>query len=856
MSVSISGILLDPYGQPARFAEVKFITWQGANDVLTTSNSVFKTSEDGAYSFSVEFGVFTVQVRYNQSNGKFQTIKQKVIVNSTTVASTLGELLLFNEPLTPPEIAYVEQLVAEAEGYRDESAVSAAESEASAQNSATSAAESAQSAIDAANSAALIAPIPLNGGVWASGQTYDFYNQYMIYNGEAYSPLPATVLPYTVGAVPDLGFVYQIKLNDHSLLANLNAVGAHNSESIDTSGYKIIYTEQLGLGMDSATTADNTVAFRAIIDSLEDGTTIDFCGHMYRVYAGVAGIPTASATPATDNAVSPSEVLLIDGKKRINFKNGGLYAANQSQSGVKYYYPSTLSFINCEDINFEQGAVFESKGESWGDSDASFPTGVDRRLEFLATNGGHALYFGRCDGITGSPTCRFSGSVGPMYFSSCRGIALVNPFSNSASIGYAPYSFDAWVGSLDYLGWPDFHGVIANPIAHAETLFRREDGVSAGSNVYCGKGGVITEDVGVWINSTAGYIADQWANGANKRLGYAFGAGVHSVNTNVGAIVRNCQSVAYANSSADGISTCVVTGVDAVVGLTGIMFGNQPFGTLKVTLKGKVRVNNSRVWPGEVETLSNTSLVASMKPASNAVAVIDCDAAADENPPAGSQGLIFSLISNMAEATYGGVVIEGGNYITNGYLIRSQGWGGGSSGNRRGLVISGKAQITDMSTAATDAYINYRNKSQATDTFTYIYHDLEMADIKVQGFRSLSAGYVIEGVASGLLEKILFPRKLGDTVYSSSAYRPRETLRVEFTAVVGLSGPDSKMSFVMSDGRIPVGTNCFITSDMGLHKVVFIYTPTVAGPLRCDLLLEGDVRAQFTPLLSYTILGG
>lgn len=229
MSVSISGILLDPFGQPASFAEVKFITWQGANDVLTTAPAVFKTSADGAYSFSVEFGTFTVQVRYNQSNGKFQTIKQKVIVNSNVTATTLGELLLFNEPLTPPEIAYVEQLVAEAEGYKDDAAASAAASEASSQASATSAAASAQSATDAANSAALIAPVPLNGGVWASGQTYDFYNQYMIYNGEAYSPLPATVLPYTVGAVPDLGFVYHIRLNDHSLLANLNAVGAHDS---------------------------------------------------------------------------------------------------------------------------------------------------------------------------------------------------------------------------------------------------------------------------------------------------------------------------------------------------------------------------------------------------------------------------------------------------------------------------------------------------------------------------------------------------------------------------------------------------------------------------------------------------
>ena len=227
MSVQIAGVLLDPYGEIASFAEIKFITTQGAGEVMTTAPATYKTSADGSYSMNIQFGVFIVQMRYNQSNGKFQQIK-KVIVNSNTVATTLGELLLNNEPLTPPEIAYVEQLVAEAKEYRDESEVFAAASEASAQNSASSAAESAQSAIDAANSAALIAPIPLNGGVWASGQTYDFYNQYMIYNGEAYSPLPATVLPYTVGAVPDLGFVYQIKLNDHSLLANRDAVGAHD----------------------------------------------------------------------------------------------------------------------------------------------------------------------------------------------------------------------------------------------------------------------------------------------------------------------------------------------------------------------------------------------------------------------------------------------------------------------------------------------------------------------------------------------------------------------------------------------------------------------------------------------------
>lgn len=71
----------------------------------------------------------------------------------------------------------------------------------------------------------------LNGGVWASGQIFNFHNEYMIYNGKAYSPLPATVLPYTVGVVPDLGFVYKIKLSSHPTLSDINAAGGHDQIS-------------------------------------------------------------------------------------------------------------------------------------------------------------------------------------------------------------------------------------------------------------------------------------------------------------------------------------------------------------------------------------------------------------------------------------------------------------------------------------------------------------------------------------------------------------------------------------------------------------------------------------------------
>ena len=65
----------------------------------------------------------------------------------------------------------------------------------------------------------------------------------MIYDGEAYSPLPATILPYTVGGVPDLGFVYQIRLNDHAELSGRNPAdgSAHNADDIKyaTSGLTV-----------------------------------------------------------------------------------------------------------------------------------------------------------------------------------------------------------------------------------------------------------------------------------------------------------------------------------------------------------------------------------------------------------------------------------------------------------------------------------------------------------------------------------------------------------------------------------------------------------------------------------------
>jgi len=74
----------------------------------------------------------------------------------------------------------------------------------------------------------------IGDGFWASGKTFTSYNGYMIYNGEAYIPLGGTSLPYTIGAIPDLGFVYKIQLNSHPDLSGRNPAdgSAHNANDI------------------------------------------------------------------------------------------------------------------------------------------------------------------------------------------------------------------------------------------------------------------------------------------------------------------------------------------------------------------------------------------------------------------------------------------------------------------------------------------------------------------------------------------------------------------------------------------------------------------------------------------------
>ena len=120
---------------------------------------------------------------------------------------------------------------------------------------------------------------PLNNGIWAAGQTFTAYNQFMIYSGVAYKPLVTTVLPYgPTGATPDIAFVqpfggegitpdvaskgekqqinisvYPIEFDKSaSTSAPYNTAPAGTEALRDAVGDKIYYTSEIVSGMITA----------------------------------------------------------------------------------------------------------------------------------------------------------------------------------------------------------------------------------------------------------------------------------------------------------------------------------------------------------------------------------------------------------------------------------------------------------------------------------------------------------------------------------------------------------------------------------------------------------------------------
>lgn len=549
----------------------------------------------------------------------------------------------------------------------------------------------------------------------------------------------------------------------------------------------IKYITPFMLGADDSVTADNTAILSYMFKNVQDNTVIDFGGKMLRVYASVPGIPSATANPASDNALPKDQCILLEGKKNITLRNGGIYTANQSFSAEVMYFPSAFSAIRCTNLTFDNFQC-EAKGESWGNADASVAQTYARRLEHSVMNGGHAMFIALCDGVSGTVKTYLCGSTAPFYVSSCQKVAMEQVVTNAASWGYSGIGVDNWVSLLEDTTFATFDTTISQLIAKAFRINRREDGAAVGNDNVAGKGGAISEGEHVEVYIPSATIMDMYDSGVDgEGIGYAFHAGAGSRMLSTSSFVRNCACVAGLSWGEDKKATCIVENTDAIVGLTGLSILPQTFGSGYIKLHGNIKIDGSRKRPASsVPHYKITSLVANRKTVTELI--VDLNVIVDRDNPVDC--LIYS-----PGACYGGVNFSGGEYHTNGSLIVSGGWGGASAGTKKGLTTSESCYIYDWSSLS-NGYIQYINNGSGIQT--YIYHDISNAKITSVASRPL-ATYVFTNEDS-LKERLVLPSPIppmyGDTI---GAFLPRNCFATVIN-VIGMSGTNTVIQAKINDG--------------------------------------------------------
>lgn len=127
MPLSLSGTLTDPYGDPRGDATITFRAIVTSNSVLEHANASAITDSSGAYSVTVEFGRYNIEVKESGSPSP-RIIAKNVPINGDTTAADLNELVVAAngyDDLTPQIVVEFRELTAEARGYRDEAQASA-----------------------------------------------------------------------------------------------------------------------------------------------------------------------------------------------------------------------------------------------------------------------------------------------------------------------------------------------------------------------------------------------------------------------------------------------------------------------------------------------------------------------------------------------------------------------------------------------------------------------------------------------------------------------------------------------------------------------------------------------------------
>lgn len=109
MSIKVSGIMINPAGEPVANAQITLTAVTNGLTVLTGFSVTVKTSNSGAYSVQLEQGSYSVTVA---ANGR-SFVYGAITLDETTGPSTLNQLLkqqLMESDLTPDLILYFRQI--------------------------------------------------------------------------------------------------------------------------------------------------------------------------------------------------------------------------------------------------------------------------------------------------------------------------------------------------------------------------------------------------------------------------------------------------------------------------------------------------------------------------------------------------------------------------------------------------------------------------------------------------------------------------------------------------------------------------------------------------------------------------
>lgn len=122
-SHNLTGFLRDPLGEFSKGDKIRFTHLSTTGEVIKGSTSVFQVAETGEYNIDIQYGNVVIETR-DRIGGKW--INQGVTtINSSTVATTLPDLLNALIPASDPLILQLETILADATQAKDDAQAAA-----------------------------------------------------------------------------------------------------------------------------------------------------------------------------------------------------------------------------------------------------------------------------------------------------------------------------------------------------------------------------------------------------------------------------------------------------------------------------------------------------------------------------------------------------------------------------------------------------------------------------------------------------------------------------------------------------------------------------------------------------------